>query len=147
MSDVSCMLLKTTTTKPPPKYHHTPPHNKWGIYQLTCKTCKQSYVGQTSRSLSIHFQEHTRYMRHNNPQYAYALHILQNQHEYSPIKFTMSLLKSLSNPRLLLTCEQHYIQTLQRERKLIPEQNPGETNPLFQAAINPCPLHSTRTNQ
>ena len=29
----------------------------------------------------------------------------------------------------------------------IPEQNPGETNPLFQTAINPQPPHSTRTKQ
>jgi hypothetical protein len=59
----------------------------------------------------------------------------------------MSLLKSLSNPKLLLLYEQYYIQTLQREGKLIPVQNPEETNPLFQAAINPRPLHPTRTNQ
>ena len=31
----------------PPK-HDIPPHNKWGIYQLKCNTCRQSYVGQTS---------------------------------------------------------------------------------------------------
>jgi hypothetical protein len=55
----------------PPKDHHTPPHNKWGIYQLTCNTCKQLYVGQTSRSLSICFQEHTRYIRHLNPHTPY----------------------------------------------------------------------------
>jgi len=35
-----------------------------------------AYVGQ------IHFQEHIRYIRNNNPQLAFALHILQNQHEY-----------------------------------------------------------------
>ena len=33
---------------------HTQQHNKWGIYQLTCNTCNLSYVGQTSRSLSIY---------------------------------------------------------------------------------------------
>jgi len=37
-----------------------------------------SYVSQTSRSLNIRFQEHIRYIRYNNPQSAYALHILQN---------------------------------------------------------------------
>ena len=90
----------------PPKDHRTPPHNKWGIYQLTCNTCKQSYVGQTSRSLSIRFQEYTRYIRQNNPQSAYAL---QKQHEYGPIKDIMSFLKSLSNPKLLLPYEKYYI--------------------------------------
>ena len=37
----------------PPKDHDIPRHNKWGIYELTCNTCSRSYVGQTSRSLSI----------------------------------------------------------------------------------------------
>jgi len=42
----------------PPRDHHTPPHSKWGIYQLTCNTCNLLYVGQTSCSLNIRFQEH-----------------------------------------------------------------------------------------
>ena len=33
------------------------------------------------------------------------------------------------------------------EGKLIPEQSPGETNPLFQTAINPQPPQPTRTDQ
>jgi len=65
----------------PSKDHNIPPHNKWGIYQQTCNTCNLAYVGQMSLSLNIHFQEHIRYIRNNNPQSPYAQHILQNQHE------------------------------------------------------------------
>jgi len=36
---------------------------------------------------------------------------------------------------------------LPQEIKLISEQNTGETNPLFQMAINPQPPHSTWTKQ
>ena len=57
------------------------------------------------------------------------------------------MLKPLNNPNLLISYEQYYIQTLYREGKLIPEQNPGETNPLFQTAINPQPQHTTWTEQ
>ena len=42
---------------------------------------------------------------------------------------TMTLLKPLNEPNLLLPYEQYYIQSLHREGKLIPEQSPGETNP------------------
>ena len=94
-----CCNTIANLTKQPTDLH-TPPHNKWGIYQLTCNTCNLSYVGQTSRSLNIRFQEHIRYIRYNNPQSAYALHILQNQHEYGPINSTMTLLKPLNNPSL-----------------------------------------------
>jgi hypothetical protein len=52
---------------------------------------------------------------------------------------TMTLLKHLNNPNFLLPYKQYYIQSLLHEGKLIPEQSPGETNPLFQTAINPNP--------
>ena len=50
----------------PTNFHKISPHNKWGIYQLTCNSCDLSYVDQTSRSLKIRYQEHIRYIRSNN---------------------------------------------------------------------------------
>jgi len=88
-----------------PKDHDIPPHNNWGIYQIKCNICGRSYVGQTSRSLNIRFQEHIRYIRNNNPQSAYAQHILQNQHEYGQMNSIMTLLKPLNNPNLLILYE------------------------------------------
>jgi len=60
---------------------------------------------------------------------------------------TMTLLKPLNNPSLLLPYEQYYIQSLHQAGRLIPEQSPGETNPLFQTAINPQPPHQTWAGQ
>jgi len=85
-----------------PPRDHTPPHNQWGLYQLTCNMCNLLYVGQTSRSLSIRYKEHIRYTGSNNPQSAYALHILQNRHEYGPMDNTMTVLKHINNHSLLL---------------------------------------------
>jgi len=48
---------------------------------------------------------------------------------------------------LLLPYEQYYIQSLHQAGRLIPEQSPGETNPLFQKAINPQPPHPTWAGQ
>jgi len=126
----------------PTRDHHIPPHSKRGIYQLAYNTCNLSYVGQTSRSLSIRFQEHVRCIRYNNLQSAYTLHNLQNQQEYGQMDSTMTLLKPLNDPNVLLPYEQYYIQSLHPVGKLIPEQSPGETNPLFQTVINPQPPHS-----
>jgi len=47
---------------------------------------------QTAACLSA--QEHVRYIRHNEPQLAYALHILNNKHEYGPISNTHDLIKT-----------------------------------------------------
>jgi hypothetical protein len=81
-------------TKPAPD-RNTQPHNKSGIYSLTCKTCNLSYVGQTSHNLNTLFQEHIKYIKTNNPQSAYAQHILHNQHEHGTLAETMTLLKPI----------------------------------------------------
>jgi len=54
-------LTKPANKTPPPN-----PNDRSGIYSLTCNTCQQSYLGQTSRSLRLRFQEHTRYIKYNN---------------------------------------------------------------------------------
>ena len=63
-----------------------------GIYQLTCNSCNLSYVCQTSCSLKVRYKEHIRYIRYNNPNSAYAQHILCNQHEYGTMENLMTYL-------------------------------------------------------
>ena len=103
-----------------------------------------TYVGQTSWNLKIRYKEHIRYIRSNNPQSAYALHILQNRHEYGPMNETMRLLKQVNKTTTLIPYERLYIQTLHQAGKLIPERYPGDPNPLFQAVNVP---HLTQTWQ
>jgi hypothetical protein len=99
-------------------------------------TCNKKYVGQTSRSLSIRYKEHARYIKENNPLSAYALHILNQRHEYGLLEKTATFLKPIPNTSLLTPYETYYIQFLQKDGSLIPKQNPQEPNPLFQLAIN-----------
>ena len=107
-----------------------------GIYALTCKTCKHTYVGQTSKDLKQRYQEHMRYIKNNNPQSAFALHILNNRHKYSTIDEIMTLLKTVKHKPSLTPYEQFFIQAHHQQNKLIAEQNPGELNPLIQLAID-----------
>jgi len=70
----------------------------------------------------VRFQrEHNRYIKNNDPQSAYALHILQNIHEYGSLKDTMSLLKPIHKTSMLIPYEQLLIQTFHQNGKLIPE--------------------------
>ena len=62
----------------PRKNNKSQNYNQSGIYTLMCKTCKHTYVGQTSWDLKQCYQEHIRYIKSNNPQSAFALHILNN---------------------------------------------------------------------
>jgi hypothetical protein len=106
----------------PNTQNNAPPHNKSGIYKLTFNACKLAYVGQTSRSLKLRFQEHIRYIRNNNPRCAYAQHILHNQHEYGPMDHLMILIKPLNSTTTLISNEQFFIQSLFQEARLIPDQ-------------------------
>jgi hypothetical protein len=67
--------------------------NSSGIHILQCKTCNKSYVGQTGRLIEIRHRECIRCIKTNNPISAYALHNLNNRHEYRSPEQTMHFLK------------------------------------------------------
>ena len=82
---------------------NTQEQDKSGFSKLTCNTCQMSYIGQTRRSLQQRYQKHVRYIRHNEPQSAYAQHTLNNKHEYGPIDNTMTLLKHINKIFTIIT--------------------------------------------
>jgi len=131
----------------PRKQDSTQEHNKNGIYKLSCKICNKAYIGQTSRDLTKRHREHIRYIRNNDPQSAYALHILNNRHEYGPLTDTMSLLKPIQKPSLLIPYEQLFIQTFHKSGRLIREQHCYDQNPLYQLAIDQILRNSPRTTR
>ena len=130
------IAFKATTTLQqfliPTTRIQTSSHEKSGIYKITCKTCHKSYVGQTNRNLNLGFREHVRYIKNNDPRSAYALHIFNCRQEYENINDTMTFLKQINRPSLLLPYEQMYIQIFHRNNELIPEQRPNEHNPMFE---------------
>jgi len=65
--------------------------------------------GKTNRILKMRFQEHTHYIKNNDPRSSYALHILNCRHEYRNINDTMTLLKQANKPSHLLLYEQMFI--------------------------------------
>jgi hypothetical protein len=77
-------------------------------------------------------------MRNNDPQSAYAAHILNNIHEYGSTN-NMSLLKQVNKGPHMNCLEQFYSQLYAHNTKLVPEQNPAESNPIFSFVYN---LHS-----
>jgi hypothetical protein len=76
------------------------------VYNLWCKT----YIGQTKHSLKLQYQEHNQYIKNNNPQSAYAKHILNNKYEYGSMHNTMELFKQINKIKFLIPYEQLYIQ-------------------------------------
>ena len=100
-------------------------------------------MGQTSRNLKQRYQEHVRYIRNNDPQSAFAQHILNNRHEYGTIEEIMKLLKPTNHTSMLIPYELFFIQSHHQHGQLISEQNPGELNPLIQLGLDTIQTHVT----
>jgi hypothetical protein len=84
---------------------------KSGIYEILCHTCGLRYVGQTLRDLITRFSEHSRYIKTNNPRPAYALHVLNNRHEYGLATNTIRLLQQCSRNKKLIHWESFLYKT------------------------------------
>jgi hypothetical protein len=69
-------------------------------------------------------------MKNNNLQSPYAMHILNNRHEYGSMHNTMEPLKQINKTKFLIPYEQLYIQSHHHHKQLIPEQNAVNTTGL-----------------
>jgi hypothetical protein len=94
-------------------------------------TCYKSYVGQSDRSIAVRYTEHIRYIRTNTPTSAYALHILNQYHDYGPPDDKLHLLKPCAKGNFMNCWESFYTQKLHHLNILIYEQQPQEPNPLY----------------
>jgi hypothetical protein len=101
------------------------------LHILARRDSKQSYL------------EHTRYVRNNDPESAYAAHILNNINEDGSINNNMSLLKQVSKGLHMNSLEQRYIRLYAHNKKLVPEQIPGEFSPIFRCVYNLQSRHFT----
>jgi hypothetical protein len=87
---------------------------------------------------------HVTYIKNNNPQSACTLHILNNRHEYGPMHNTMELLKHINKTKFLIPYEQLYIPS-HHHKQLIPEQDSGEYNQMYQLVHDQqVKLHPTK---
>jgi hypothetical protein len=106
--------------------------NPSGVYQLKCNTCNNAYIGESGRSITVRHKEHACYVRTNNPTSAYALHILNNKHEYGTAAKTLELLKPCHKGTHMNCWETFYMQIFHQHKLLINEQNISDTNPIYE---------------
>ena len=84
-------------------------YDKNGIYQLTCPDCKMKYTGQTGETYKIWFQEHLRDFKYGNNKSKFAQHLLENKHEFSPMKGIMDTVHITNIGKMMDTFEIYYI--------------------------------------
>jgi hypothetical protein len=75
---------------------------------------------------------------------AYALHILNNTHEYGPPERALRMLKPCQKGNFMNLWETFHIQQLHHLRLLIDEQQQHELNPLY--TLGHVPQQSTASN-
>jgi len=73
-------------------------------------------------------------VKYNNPQSAYAMHILNNRHEFGPETEILKLLKHCTKGSRMNVWENLFIQEHHIRVSLIFEQQVGEYNPLYRLA-------------
>jgi hypothetical protein len=128
------LILLSDQPIPYIKLQHHPnrePSKLSGIYKLQCMTSNKPYVGQSGKTIAIRCKEHIRYIRTNTPTSVYALHILNQCHDYGPPDDTLHLLKPCTKVNLMNCWESFYTQQLHHLNLLIDEQQPQEPNPLY----------------
>ena len=125
--------------------------NSNDIYKLKCKTCNNSYVGQTASSIGIRHCEHTRYIKTNNPISAQGNNNLPNvcsldtgharseqthrepkktKSDRNPFTYTSS-----ENYVMFLFCSAGYLSSLPRH----PNNYSGEIFPLVHTLFSTLP--------
>jgi trans-aconitate methyltransferase len=88
----------------------------------------------SGRAIHVSYKEHIRFIKTNNPKSAYAIHILDNRHEYGTSQDTLQLLEACRKGKRMDCWETLYIQALHQQKVLIDEQEINDTNPLLQMA-------------
>jgi hypothetical protein len=110
---------------------HINKYSTSGTYILKCSTCNHFYIGQKSRDLKTRFKEEHRYIRTNNPKSSYAIHILNNNHQYGSVEETLQLITPRRKGTRMNCLENFYIQLHKKVGSLIEEQSTYEHNTLF----------------
>jgi len=91
-------------------------------------------------SITVRHKEHLRYIRNNNPTSAYALHILDNRHEFGSAKETLELLNPCRKGTKMNCWEALFMHIHHKQNIMISEQQVTDTNPLFDLAHMPRDL-------
>jgi hypothetical protein len=94
----------------------------------------QNVLAKLEGSLGIRHREHTRYIKTNNPISAYALHMLNNKHEYGNAGHTIQPLKSCTIGNKMNFRGSFYIHIFQQQNSLIDEENVKDLKPIYNLA-------------
>ena len=106
----------------------TDKNKKSGVYQLTCKDCPKTYVGQTGRNFQKRIHEHYQSFIKDKNDSNYANHLIEYQHNFDP---NFKILHSENKGIKLNLLESLEINKLKNSNLLLNDQLDLNNSPLL----------------
>ena len=80
------------------------------IYCFTCDKCKEQYIDETEKSLSVRFRQHRGYVRNKDIEKTTGEHFNKPGHQMADMRITILERLKSSDPQIRKTRESLYIQ-------------------------------------
>jgi hypothetical protein len=113
------------------KKHNTDKYNRSGIDQIKCNSCQLKYTGQTGKNFRTRYKEHIQVIHSNKMTSRYAQHILDTQHAYATMKYTLDILHIERKGPLMNTLERFHIYKLSKENMHVKDTYGDMFNLIF----------------
>jgi hypothetical protein len=114
--------LKTNTEK----------YEACGMYNIKCRSCHSTYIGQTGRSFKTRFKEHVSDIVNNRSKTGYSHHILNKGHEWAHDINELEILEIKQKGSILNTLEKFHIFKGRKEHTLLNGIQSDVHNPIFE---------------
>jgi hypothetical protein len=109
------------TQKPVKFKTDTEKYEACGVYNIKCRSCHSSYIGQTGRSFKTRFKEHVSDIANNRSKTGYSHHILSKGHERAHNISDLEILEIKQKGSILNTLEKFHIFKGRKEHTLLHE--------------------------
>jgi hypothetical protein len=110
-------------------------HEECGIYELKCKTCPGTYIGQTGHNFKTRFKEHIQDIRNNRSKTGFSQHILTTGHAYDNMENMLKILNTQGKSPYLNTLEKFHIYKTKKSGNLLNENCTDTYNPIFELLL------------
>uniref|UniRef100_A0A8D9BBF2 Nicotine oxidoreductase n=1 Tax=Cacopsylla melanoneura TaxID=428564 RepID=A0A8D9BBF2_9HEMI len=104
-----------------------------GVYQISCKECNTSYIGETGRQFKTRFKEHHADYIHERRKSLYAEHFIQTEHTYNTPSENFKILRNVNKYRKRKVLEELEISKARKNNiELMNGMNEFKSGRMFQ---------------
>jgi hypothetical protein len=106
-----------------------------GVYELKCRSCRGSYIGQTGWNYKTRYKEHIQDIRNIRRKTGFSHHILNTGNAYDNIENTLKILNTQEKGPYLNTLEKFHIYKTKKTGILLNDNYADTYNPIFKLLL------------